>query len=157
MNVWSFDEGKEKRSSGKCLSHEADSMVDKLVNPPLQQERFCYLLVSCEYSRFLPIELPVCSLGSNGVGVIVRIVAPSAASSSTSSSTSSSAASSADKAGSLEESTRRLFWFIWDGPASISKISFSTSCDVLCFGLCHLGLHLRGHNRGESRKGSVSD
>ena len=127
-------------------------MVDKLIDAPLQQECFRYLSIPCEYRGFLPIELPICGLGSSSIGVVVGIVAPSASSA-------SSAASSADKAGSLEEPTRRVFWFVWDRSAGVGKISFPAGCDVPRFDFFHLGsgLRLRGHNRGESRKGSVSD
>ena len=141
-------------------------MVDKLIDAPLQKKCLCYFSISCKDCWFLPIEFSLCGLGSNGVGVIVRVVSPSASSTATSSTaasstTASSTASSANKARGLEESTRRSFWFIQDGLAGIGEVSFSTGGDVSCFrfrclGLS-LGLSLRGHNQGESRKGSVGE
>ena len=74
MNVRSFDEGEKKHSSSKRLSHEADPMVDKLIDAPLQKKCFCYLSVSCKNRWFLPVEFSICGLGGNGVRVIVCYV-----------------------------------------------------------------------------------
>ena len=71
MNIRSFDKGKEEHSSGKGLSHEADPMVDELVDVPLQEKHFRHLLVSCKDCRFFTIELPVCGLGGDGIWVVV--------------------------------------------------------------------------------------
>ena len=81
MNIRSFNEGEKECSSGKGLSHEAKSMVDELINVPLQEKCLSYLVVSCKDCWLLAVELSIGSLGSDGIRVIIQIrIVPSASS-----------------------------------------------------------------------------